>query len=188
MSADPAAAAAPAGRPRKRSGGRQRLYLRAFAALFGLGLGGGFFYYLVPHGVGWGAAQVMLVAHIAGGALAFGVLVPFVTSHHRYHEGRARFVLAPWRAWRRRDPETGRPNPQRLVGHALHWSIILLIASGVLVAAPGVLFSADVVWLPDYQVYRVGNAVHLGSTFAVVGLMLAHWVRRRRPRDGRGRR
>lgn len=184
MSSRPADAVAPAGRLEKRGGGRQRLYLRAFAVLFGLGLGGGFYYYLVPHGLNWGAAQVMLVLHIVGWALAFGVLVPFVTGHHRYHEGRARFMLAPWRAWRR--PEgPGRRNPQRLVGHALHWSIIVLIASGVLVAIPGVLFAGGVVWLPGYPGYRVGNAVHLGATFAVVGLMLAHWLRRRRPRAGR---
>lgn len=187
MSPGPAAAAAQAGRPRKRGGGRQRLYLRAFAAFFGIGLAGGFYYYLVPHGLNWGAAQVMLVLHIAGGALAFAVLVPFVAAHHRYHEGRARFVLAPWRAWRRRDPGTARPNPQRLVGHALHWSIVVLIASGVFVALPGVLFSADVVWLPDYWAYRVGNALHLASTVAAVVLMLAHWLRRRRPPAERGR-
>jgi len=185
VSTDPAGVVAPAGRLGKRGGGRQRLYLRSFAALFGLGLGGGFYYYLVPHGLNWGAAQVMLVLHIVGGALAFGVLVPFVTAHHRYHEGRARFLLAPWRAWRRRDAETLPLNPQRLVGHALHWSIILLLASGVFVAVPGVLFSADVVWLPDYRSYQVGNAIHLGSTFAAAGLMLVHWLRRRRPRTGR---
>ncbi|MCC6222613.1 MAG: hypothetical protein IT201_03870 [Thermoleophilia bacterium] len=147
----------------------------------------GFYYYLVPHGINWNAAQVMLIAHIALGVLAFVALAPFVVAHQRHQDGSSLLLLAPWlRRWRR-GAGAAEAHPQRLVGHALHWSLLLVVASGVFVAVPGLLFYAGAVWLLTYESYQVGNAVHLGLTVVALGLMLLHWrlLRRLRARNDR---
>ncbi len=171
-------------RPRQRGRRRQRLFLGTFAALFGIALGGGLYYFAVPRDFHWGVAQAVLLLHIASGVLALAVLVPFVVAHHRYQEGRSRFLLAPWLIRRRHGTREGLSCARRLVGHALHWSIVVVIASGVFVALPGILFYAGVVWLLGYEAYQVGNAIHLGFSLLAVGLIVLHWHRLRRSDNG----
>lgn len=84
--------------------------------------------------------QVLIVAHLAAGVLALAFFVPFVVVHWR--DGKEPLVhlvlplrlLAEWR-W---DVLARR----RLVGHALMWSLALLIVSGCVVAAPALLYLA----------------------------------------------
>jgi hypothetical protein len=163
----------------RRASRRTHSLLLAFAILFSVALVSGFYYYLVPHGANWAASQVVLVLHIISGTLAFIPFIPYVIVHQRDEEGRSLFLIAPWLAFRRREGESAWRHRQRLLGHALGWSILVLSLSGAFVILPGLLWYAGVVWLLDYLVYQVANAIHLGVTFVVVGLALLHFTGRR---------
>lgn len=82
--------------------------------------------------------QVLIVAHLAAGALALAFFVPFVVVHWR--DGREPLVhlLQPWRLLAA--CRGNRLARSRLVGHALMWSLALLVASGGAIAVPALLY------------------------------------------------
>ncbi|MBZ0283382.1 MAG: hypothetical protein K8L97_21780 [Anaerolineae bacterium] len=166
---------------------RPAAFLAAFAVLFGTALTSGLYYYLVPHDKNWNVSQVMLILHIISGTLAFPVLIPFVISHQRYQEGRSLLLLMPWLAFRHRQDEPTRKYHQRLLGHTLNGSILVLILSGFLMVVPGLLWFAGIIWIPDYLAYQVSNAIHLGTALVAVGLLLVHLRGRRNANRGGGR-
>jgi len=159
---------------------RPVLLLTTFTLAFGLALATGLYYYLIPRGLNWNASQAALIAHIIGGLLAFVLIIPFTIAHQRQQEGQSRFLLTPWPALRpRRDEPTGLYR-KRLGGHALHWAMLALNLTGLFMTLPALLWFAGVIWLPGYLAYRISNALHLGLTLVVVGLLLLHFTRRRR--------
>lgn len=157
------------------------LLLMTFTVAFGLALATGLYYYLVPHSFNWNALQGVLVAHIIGGLLAFGLIIPFTIGHQRQQEGYSRFLLTPWPALRRRQGEPAGLYRKRLGGHALHWAMLILNLSGIFMIIPALLWLAGVIWLPGYLAYQLSNALHLGMTLVVVGVLLLHFTRRSRP-------
>lgn len=155
--------------------------LQGFGIAFGLALASGFYYYLVPHDANWTVSQVAMGLHIAAGFLTLAFFLSFVIAHQREKEGSPLFLVAPWLARRQPEKEPWRYR-QRLLGHALSWSIAVLFLSGLLVSAPGMLWLANIVWVPDYLVYQAGNAVHLGITFVAAGIAGLHLGRQRNGR------
>lgn len=152
--------------------------LIAFAAMFGVALMSGLFYYLVPHDLNWHVSQASLLLHLATGTVAVVAFTTYVVAHQREQEGRSLLLIAPWLAIRRTEGETRWRHRQRLWGYALTWTTMLVVTSGVLVSLPGMLWFADVIWLPGYLMVRSGNAVHLVLSLAGVGLIWVHWSMR----------
>jgi len=152
--------------------------LLAFAMLFGVSFSSGFYVGLVPLALQPSVYQAALVLHIAAGAASLVAYAPFVLAHQRRQEGDPRALLQPWRAWRKREDESPAARVKRLNGHALHASIALVGATGLLLVVPSGLWAAGIIWLPGYAARRAASAGHLGTALLCAVLMLVHTRRR----------
>ncbi|HIE55270.1 MAG TPA: hypothetical protein EYP90_08845 [Chromatiaceae bacterium] len=160
--------------------------LLAFVLLFAVALVSGFFYYLVPRDWNWAASKAALIIHIISGIASLIVFIPYVIAHQQDEEANRRNLLMPWLAFRREAGESDWIYKQRIYGHILNWSVILLGLSGIAVSLPGLLWLGGFVWLPDYLAYQVSNAIHLGLTFITLAFIGLHLVRRRRNNRRKG--
>lgn len=153
--------------------------LLVFALLFATALVSGIFYFLVPHSWNWNISQAALIVHIVSGVGCLGAYWPFVRVHQKGKDGGdGRNLLRPWRARRRRAGEPEFIYKQRLNGHLLNWSLILLGVSGGLMFVPSLLWLLGVIWLPGYLAYQAVNALHLGLALLATAMIGVHMRRR----------
>jgi len=147
--------------------------LLVFAASFGLAMMSGFYFYFVPHSHNWRVSQIVLIIHFASGFTTFLPFIYFVIKHQREKEKNSLYLFAPWKALRKAKNEATWHYRQRLWGHALYWSIIIVLLSSFVVSVPAIFWYFGKVWLPGYAAYQFTNATHF--IFSVVATVLI-WV------------
>ena len=162
----------------KRPLSKQNQYLLLFAALFGAAMVSGFYFYFVPNTHNWKASQLVLVIHFGVGLLTFVPFGYFVVKHQRQKEGNSLFLIMPWRAFKKKENESAWHYRQRLFGHALYWSIVVVLASSFFVSIPAVLYYMGNIYLPGYLLYQISNAIHLIFSVIAGGLIVVHLTRR----------
>lgn len=172
----------------KTTGGRKRplsattRYLLFFAVLFGSAMVSGFYFYFVPHNYNWRASQIVLIIHFVVGLLTFIPFGYFVVKHQRKKEGNSLFLIMPWKVFKRQEKESDWHYRQRLWGHALYWSIVIVLLSSFFVSIPAVLYYMGNIFLPGYPLYQISNAIHLiFSVFAGI-LIVIHLMHRKNRR------
>lgn len=157
-------------------------YLLLFAVLFGIAMVSGFYFYFVPKTHNWKASQLVLIIHFAVGLLTFVPFGYFVVKHQRKKEGNSLFLIMPWKAFKRKGKESTWHYRQRLWGHALYWSIVIVLLSSFFVSIPALLYYAGNIYLPGYILYQISNAIHLIFSVVAGGLIWIHLARRQKRR------
>lgn len=157
-----------------------RRHLLPFMASFAVSLISGLFYYLVPHAWNWSASQIALWIHLVVGALGFYFLIPYVIFHHEKKNEPTLNIVFFWRAFRRREHESGWSYQQRIFGHILNWTLTLLGLSGFMLIIPSVLWVSGVVWMAGYPAYRIANLAHLGLALLASAFIGFHVARQRK--------
>ena len=155
-------------------------YLLFFAVLFGSAMVSGFYFYFVPNTHNWKASQLVLIIHFIVGLLTFVPFGYFVVKHQYKKEKNSLFLIMPWKAFRRRGRESTWYYRQRLWGHALYWSIVIVLLSSFFVSVPALLYYTDSIFLPDYIFYQISNAIHLIFSVIAGGLIWIHLARRQK--------
>lgn len=125
-----------------RSGGQSAL----FAALVVTGL----WLWRVPR------AEVVLWAHLAGGAVLTAGLVPWLAGHVRSGLAKSRRRLFTQLSW------------------ALLALWVALIVSGLALALPAALWWAGRVWFPAGAVTGALSALHFWATWPALAVLIAH--------------
>jgi len=124
--------------------------------------------------------QWLLLVHLATGVLSLGFALPFVLVHLRDGREPWHALLQPWKVWaaarRRRGIHT-----KRLAGHALLWSLLLVVGSGLAIAWPGLTVLAGSPWTWPYGSQDALLLPHRLLTLPLLALLLWHlrrWWRR----------
>jgi hypothetical protein len=120
---------------------------------------------------------IALVAHLVSGALALVFFVPFLLTHLK--DGRESLwnLFLPWRLLRR--IYRGETLYHRLLGYGLMCSLLLLFASGIVIALPAVayLLGRPMTLLP-YGGHARLLAVHLGASVLLLVFLVLHFPKR----------
>ncbi|MFT3822173.1 MAG: multiheme c-type cytochrome [Rubrivivax sp.] len=122
--------------------------------------------------------QWLLLLHLATAVLCLLFALPFVAVHLKDGREPLRRLLWPWLllrpAWR------GGFERKRLVGHALLWALLLLAASGLLVALPGLGVLAGRPWVWPLGTQALLLDLHRTATpLLLLGLPWHLWKLRR---------
>ncbi len=165
---------------KKRPLTKQNRHLLLFAVLFGSAMVSGFYFYFVPNNHNWKASQLVLLIHFAVGLLTFIPFGYFVVKHQRKKEGNSLFLIMPWKAFKKNDHESAWHYRQRLFGHALYWSIVVVLASSFFVSIPAALYYMGNIYLPGYILYQISNAIHLIFSVIAGALIVIHLTRRKK--------
>jgi Na+/proline symporter len=116
-----------------------------------------------------GLHQVMLLSHLAAGALASILFVAFATIHLRDGREPLACVLLPLLLLPRLRAD--RFARRRLVGHGLLWVLALAVLSGLAIAAPGLAYLSGHPQTLPYGMHVWLLELHLWATPALgVGL------------------
>lgn len=122
--------------------------------------------------------QWLLLLHLAAAALGLLFALPFVAVHLKDGREPLRRLLWPWPLLR--PARHGGFERKRLVGHALLWALLLLAASGLVVALPGLgtLMGQPFVWPLGTQAWLLD--LHRVFTPVLLSGLLWHlWTLRR---------
>lgn len=123
--------------------------------------------------------QLLLLTHLAAGALAFLMLVPFVVIHWRDGREPLRnlfwpFRLIPelrWDAWA----------GKRLIGHGLLWLLALVLLSGLIVTLPAIAYLAGRPAILPFGVHVDLLRVHAWLTLPLLAGLVWHLPKEDRP-------
>lgn len=160
-----------------------RDYLLPFMVCFAIAFISGLVYYLVPRSWNWFVSQTALWIHLIVGVVAFFFLVPYLLSHYKQKKESALNLIFVWRAFRRREKESGWTYQQRIYGHILNWIMAALGVSGLLLLVPSLLWMGGFVWMAGYPAYRIANTAHLGFALLALTLIGFHVARRRKRKN-----
>ena len=119
---------------------------------------------------------VALVAHLVSGALALVFFIPFLFVHLSDGREPIRHLVMPWRLLHRL--YKGEPLYHRVLGYMLMWCLLLVLATGLAIAAPAIFYLAG---QPSILPYGVGPAllrVHFTFSGLLVFFMLLHFPKR----------
>ncbi|NKQ35195.1 MAG: cytochrome b/b6 domain-containing protein [Chloroflexi bacterium] len=167
---------------KKRPSSTINRHLLLFALLFGSAMVSGFYFYFVPNTHNWKASQIVLVIHFIVGLLTFIPFGYFVVKHQRKKEGNSLFLVMPWKAFKKKENESTWHYRQRLWGHALYWSIVIVLLSSFFVSIPAALYYMGKIYLPGYILYQISNAIHLIFSVIAGVLIVVHLMRRKNKR------
>ncbi len=123
--------------------------------------------------------QVMLLSHLAAGLLALVFFVPFIVTHWRDGHEPLRHLVWPFRLLGelRRDVYAR----QRLIGHALLWSLALVLLSGLIVMLPAIAYLAGWPATLPYGSHVGLLAAHTWLTLPLLTGLWFHLPREDRP-------
>jgi len=141
----------PVADPRRRAGRLARASSAVFAAMLISGL---YLEYLAAGN--WNAGQIVLAAHLAGGGLMLVLIPGWMAAHLRSGLGasqRRRFTLLSW---------------------LLLAKYAVMLATGLALALPLVLFLGGTVWFWRFGTTDLLGFVHLWASIAVAAGLIAH--------------
>lgn len=130
-------------------------------------------------------AQVLLLTHLCAGLLAAMLFVPFIVLHWTDGREPRRHLFWPIgivrQIRRSASPAAGRIARQRLLGLSVLWVLLLVLLSGLLVAAPALVYLAGypLTWPYGGQVLLV--VVHRLLTPLLILILVLHLPWRKRP-------
>lgn len=167
----------------KKSEGVQNLLsmLFGFVIAFSVTIVSGFWYAWVPRDLNWNASQIVLVMHIAGGAMSLVLFVAFFFLHQKFKAQVWWHILTPWKL--RHQPDEMRQHfHQRRLGHIVTWVMLTIYITGILIAAPGVLFLFDHVWMQGYGATQVLRGMHYWVSLMILPILFTHmlWLTRKK--------
>lgn len=84
--------------------------------------------------------QILLLSHLAAGLLAFLFFIPFIVTHRR--DGREPLLNLVWPFRLIGELRWDIYARKRLIGHGFLWSLLLVLASGLIVALPAIAYLA----------------------------------------------
>lgn len=148
-----------------------RHLLNAYIGGFGISLVTGVMLWLDVGGAN--LATVLLVTHLAAGTLGLFFFVPYIVAHLK--DGRE-----PWQnlLWPFRLIPELRWEPyawKRLHGHLLMWGNWWLLLTGVVIAAPGVLYLSGYPLTLPYGASAWLTWIHDAFTVVILALMVFHF-------------
>lgn len=154
--------------------------LYGFSTAFAITLVSGFWYGLVPRDINWNASQIVLVLHLAGGAMSLLLFISFFLLHQREKGHPWYRLLTPWRLHRLAD-ETRQRQRQRQLGYLLAWTLLVIHIGGLMLSLPGLLFYFGTVWMQGYYTTQAQIAVHLWASSLLIPLLFTHmlWLPRK---------
>lgn len=122
--------------------------------------------------------QVLLLVHLAAGALAFLLFLPFIVIHWRDGREPLRHLLWPfpliaewqWDAYARK----------RLIGHAFLWLFVAVAVSGLVIAAPAILYLAGHPLTLPYGGHAPLLALHRWLTLVLLVAFVWHLPKKAR--------
>lgn len=154
-----------------------RHLLHAFTVSFAIALTtGALLFTRIGHG---NLVQVLLLAHLAAGALSLFFFVPFVVIHWRDGREPLLHLVFPFRLvaeWRR-DPCAR----HRLIGHALLWLTMLVLLSGLVVILPAFAFLGGHPATLPLGTHRWLLDLHAWATPALIAIFFLHFPLKKRP-------
>lgn len=154
-----------------------RQLLAGFVASFGIAVATGGLLWLDPaHG---NLVQVALIAHLTAGSLAAILFAAFAVVHWRDGREPLRHLVWPFPliAELQWDPYAR----QRLIGHATLWALVVVLASGLIIAAPAVTHLAGHSATLPLGSHVPLLAVHRWATLIALALFVLHCPRPKAP-------
>lgn len=117
--------------------------------------------------------QVLLTGHLVAGMLALIFFLPFVVIHWRDGREPLRHLFYPFRliAAMAHDACARR----RLIGHGLLWSMLAVLASGVLVSLPAIAYLAAAPQTLPYGGHVWLLRIHDGACIPLLILLCLHF-------------
>ena len=119
---------------------------------------------------------VALVAHLVSGVLALVFFVPFLFIHLRDGREPVRNLIMPWRLLRRL--YQGESLYHRVLGYLLTGCTVLVIATGLVIAAPAVLFLAGKPTILPFGTSAWLLQVHIVFSVLLVLFVLLHFPKK----------
>ncbi|QPJ62493.1 MAG: hypothetical protein G3M70_11680 [Candidatus Nitronauta litoralis] len=154
--------------------------LYGFSIAFAVTLVSGFWYYLVPRDINWNSSQTVLVLHLAGGVMTLFLFVVFYFLHMKDQAQGLFTLFMPWKLKRNKDEENQKFR-QRQLGFALTWVFLVIFATGLVIAIPGLLFYSGLVWMKGYYNSQILISAHLLASVILIPVIFIHmlWIVRK---------